>query len=76
MMLEGSVVQDLSHLQSRCADKTYLNISARKSLVFNNMPVRPLWNYFEMFIIFCSVTVRTEKDISSDLLGIIRWFKR
>ena len=27
---------------------------------------------FEMFIIYCSVAVRTEKIISSDLLGIIR----
>ena len=29
-----------------------------------------------MFIIYCSVTVRTEKIVSLDLLEIIRWFKR
>ena len=33
-------------------------------------------HYFAIFIIYCSVSVRIEKMISIDLLGIIRWFKR
>ena len=37
---------------SRCADQTYLHISARKSLLSET----PLGNCFEMFIVFCSIT--------------------
>ena len=37
---------------SRCADQTYLHISARKSLLSKT----PLGNCFEMFIVFCSIT--------------------
>ena len=32
-----------------------------KVFFFNYVPKTPLWNYFEMFIIYWRVTVRTEK---------------
>ena len=42
----------------------YLAIPTRKSLVYHYVPETPLWNYFEMFTIFSSVTARTEKTVS------------
>lgn len=46
----------------------------RKSLDFNYMLERPLWNNycFEMFIIFCNVTARTEKK--KNLRIPLAWF--
>ena len=38
----------------------YLDISARKSFVFNYMLKKQLSNYLEMFIISFRVTIRTE----------------
>lgn len=31
----------------------------------------PLWNYFEMFIVFCGVTARTRNIISLDLHNLV-----
>ena len=48
-------------------------LQGKSFFFFNYVQETPLWNYLGMFIV---VTVRTEKIISSDLLGIIRWLKR
>ena len=46
----------------RCADQTYLDISARIRLALNYVPKKLLWIYFEFFFIFCNFKAGTEKN--------------
>ena len=63
-------------VSSICRSNLFRHFCKGEVFFFNYLHETPLWNYFEMFIIYCCVTVRTEKIVSLDLLEIIRWFKR
>lgn len=42
-----------------------------KVLIFIMHWWMPMWNYFEMFIVFCGVTARTRNIISLDLHNLV-----